>query len=203
MQRTRGEAKSVRDLLNARFDIDYYQREYRWERSHVSQLVGDLATAFLKRHSVGAETIAGYERYFLGSIIISEHEGRRFIVDGQQRLTTITLLLIHVYRNLEGEHQKRACGALIFSHHPERGASFNLDIDERNACMKALFDGEPFDGTSSLIPSRTSSTATRTSRAPSRRSWAGMVERMRRAATTVRRLPPGSRPTPSRDSPTG
>ena len=146
MQRTRGQAKSVRDLLNARFDIDYYQREYRWERSHVSQLVGDLATAFLKRHRVRAETIAGYERYFLGSIIISEHEGRRFIVDGQQRLTTITLLLIHVYRNLEEEHQKRACGALIFSHHPERGASFNLDVNERNDCMKALFAGEPFDG---------------------------------------------------------
>ena len=146
MQRTRGQAKSVRDLLNARFDIDYYQREYRWERSHVSQLVGDLATAFLKRHRVRAETIAGYERYFLGSIIINEHEGRRFIVDGQQRLTTITLLLIHVYRNLEEEYQKRACGALIFSHHPERGASFNLDIDERNECMGALFAGEPFDG---------------------------------------------------------
>ena len=145
MKRTRGQARSVRDLLNARFEIDYYQREYRWERSHVSQLVGDLATAFLKRHRARAETIAGYERYFLGSIIISEHEGRLFIVDGQQRLTTITLLLIHVYRNLEEEHQKRACGALIFSHHPERGASFNLDVHERNSCMKALFNGEPFD----------------------------------------------------------
>ena len=146
MQRTRGQAKSVRDLLNARFDIDYYQREYLWEQSHVSQLVGDLATAFLKRHRDGAETIAEYERYFLGSIIISEHEGRRFIVDGQQRLTTITLLLIHLYRNLKEEHQKRTCGQLIFSHHPGRGASFNLDIDERNDCMRALFDGERFDG---------------------------------------------------------
>ena len=146
MQRTRGQAKSVSDLLRARFDIDYYQREYRWEQRHVSQLVRDLATRFLKRHRAGAETIAGYEPYFLGSVIISEHEGRRFIVDGQQRLTTITLLLLHVYRNLKEEHQKRACGALIFSWHPGRGPSFNLDIDERNDCMKALFTGEPFDG---------------------------------------------------------
>ncbi len=145
MQRTQGQAKSVRDLLNARFDIDYYQREYLWEQSHVSQLVGDLATAFLKRHRDGAETIAEYERYFLGSIIISEHEGRRFIVDGQQRLTTITLLLIQLYRNLKNDHQKRTCGQLIFSYHPGRGASFNLDVDERHDCMKALFDGERFD----------------------------------------------------------
>ena len=37
-------------------------------------------------------------------------------------------------------------GQLIFSWHPGRGPSFNLDIDERNDCMKALFTGEPFDG---------------------------------------------------------
>ena len=77
MQRTRGQAKSVSDLLSARFDIDYYQREYRWEQRHVSQLVRDLATRFLKHHRADAETIAEYEPYFLGSIIISEHEGRR------------------------------------------------------------------------------------------------------------------------------
>ena len=104
-----------------------------------------MATRFLKRHRADAETIAEYEPYFLGSIIISEHEGRRFIVDGQQRLTTITLLLIHVYRNLKEEHQKRACGALIFSHHPGRGPSFNLNVDERNRCMEALYDGKSFD----------------------------------------------------------
>ena len=31
MKRIRGEAKNLRGLLvHARFDIDYYQREYRW-----------------------------------------------------------------------------------------------------------------------------------------------------------------------------
>ena len=109
MKRIRGEAKSLHGLLaNARFDVDDYQREYRWEQSHVSELVADLANAFFKRHGAGPGTIAEYERYFLGSIVISEHEGRRFIVDGQQRLTTLTLLLIHLYRNLEDDSQKGA-----------------------------------------------------------------------------------------------
>ena len=94
MKRIRGEAKNLRGLLvHARFDIDYYQREYRWETSHVSELVADLTNAFFKGHRAGVEaTITDYEHYFLGSIIISETEGRRFIVDGQQRLTTVTLL---------------------------------------------------------------------------------------------------------------
>ena len=144
MRRIRGESKNLHGLLaNARFDVDDYQREYRWEQDQVSALVADLSNAFFKRH--GAERLADYERYFLGSIVISEHEGRRFIIDGQQRLTTLTLMLIHLHRNLEAEHQKHACKQLVFSYHPEGGASFNLDIEERRACMETLLDGSPFD----------------------------------------------------------
>ena len=99
MKRIRGESKTLHSLLaNARFDVDDYQREYRWEQDQVSALAADLSNAFFKRH--GAKRLADYERYFLGSIVISEHEGRRFIIDGQQRLTTLTLMLIHLHRNL-------------------------------------------------------------------------------------------------------
>ena len=147
MRRIRGESKNLHGLLaNARFDVDDYQREYRWEQDQVAALVADLANAFFRRHKRhGAERIADYERYFLGSIVVSEHQGRRFIIDGQQRLTTLTLMLIHLHRNLEDEHQKHACKQLIFSYHPEGGASFNLEIEERKACMEALLDGSPFD----------------------------------------------------------
>ena len=147
MRRVRGEAKTLRGLLaNARFGVDDYQREYLWGQDQVSELVADLANAFFRRHKrQGAERVADYERYFLGSIVITESQGRRFIIDGQQRLTTLTLVLIHLYRNLQDEHQKHACKQLIFSYHPEGGASFNLDIEERKACMKALLDGDLFD----------------------------------------------------------
>lgn len=147
MRKIRGESKNLHGLLaNARFDVDDYQREYLWGQDQVSELVADLANAFLnKRHDAGAGKIAQYERYFLGSIVVSEHEGRRYIVDGQQRLTTLTLLLIHLHRSLDDDDQKQACGWLIRSYHPGRGASFNLDIEERKDCMKALFEGRPFE----------------------------------------------------------
>ena len=146
MRRVRGEAKTLHGLLaNARFDVDDDQREYRWGQDQVSELVADLANAFFKRHDAGAGRIAHYERYFLGSIVVSEHEGRRYIVDGQQRLTTLTLLLIHLHRSLDDDDQKQGCGWLIHSYHPGRGASFNLDIEERKDCMEALFEGRPFE----------------------------------------------------------
>ncbi len=67
MRRIRGESKNLHGLLaNARFDVDDYQREYRWGQDQVSELVADLANAFFKRHGAGAGRIAQYERYFLG-----------------------------------------------------------------------------------------------------------------------------------------
>ena len=38
-------------------------------------------------------TVGAVGHYFLGSIIISEKEGKKYLIDGQQRLTTVTLLL--------------------------------------------------------------------------------------------------------------
>ena len=48
----------------------------------------------------GDETVkvSGYEDYFLGSIIVSKRGGRSYLVDGQQRVTSLTLLLIYLYR---------------------------------------------------------------------------------------------------------
>ena len=82
----------------------------------------------------------------LGSIIISDKNGQKFIIDGQQRLTSTTLLLIHLHRHLEDQQQKAQLADLIFSQ--KFGTrSFNLDVPERTPCMDALFTGELFDDT--------------------------------------------------------
>ncbi len=147
MKEIRGDAKSVRALLGgSKFSIDYYQREYRWEKKQVIELLNDLSSKFLESHETGNErsAVENYGHYFLGSIIISDKEGRKFIIDGQQRLTTITLLLIYIYQHLEDDEQKKEIANLIFSYRVGK-RSFNLDVDERTACMDALFTGQAFD----------------------------------------------------------
>ncbi len=147
MNEIRGDAKSIRALLGAaKFSIDYYQREYRWETKQVTELIDDLAEKFLESHEAGNErsAVEEYGHYFLGSIIISDKDGRKFIIDGQQRLTSLTLLLIHIHRQLNDEEQKGQLADLIFSQKFGR-RSFNLNVDERAACMEALFTAEGFD----------------------------------------------------------
>ncbi len=141
-------ARTVRELLAGRkYSIDYYQREYKWQRKQVAQLIDDLADKFLESYEEGNErsAVANYGHYFLGSIIISEKDGQKFIIDGQQRLTTLTLLLIYLHHKLQDAEQKGQIADLIFSlKYGKR--SFNLDIPEREACMEALYKGEEFQG---------------------------------------------------------
>lgn len=147
MKEIRGLAKNIRALLGgAKFAIDYYQREYRWETKQVAELIEDLTEKFLESHEVGNErsAVEQYSHYFLGSIIISDKDGHKFIIDGQQRLTSLTLLLIHLHRQLEDEEQKGQLADLIFSQKFGK-RSFNLDVPERTACMEALFTGETLD----------------------------------------------------------
>ena len=147
MREIRGNAKNIRSLLGgAKFAIDYYQREYRWETKQVAELVEDLAEKFLDSYKPSHErsAVEKYGHYFLGSIIVSDKEGRKFIIDGQQRLTSTTLLLIHLHRKIEDSDQKGQLADLIFSQKFGK-RSFNLDVPERNVCMNALFNGDSFD----------------------------------------------------------
>ena len=147
MREIRGDAKNLRSLLGgAKFAIDYYQREYRWATKQVAELIDDLAEKFRDSYEPGEDrnAVENYGHYFLGSIIISDKEGRKFIIDGQQRLTTLTLLLIHMYRRLEDDQQKAQLADLIFSQRFGR-RSFNIDVDERNDSMDALFTDTTFE----------------------------------------------------------
>jgi len=59
MKEIRGDAKNVRAMLgNAKYAIDYYQREYRWQMKHVAELIDDLANKFLESYDPPHERTA-------------------------------------------------------------------------------------------------------------------------------------------------
>ena len=139
-----GKDRTIRELLWGRkYVIDYYQREYKWQKKQLTELIDDLANKFLESHEEGndREAVADYSHYFLGSIIVSGKESRKHIIDGQQRLTTLTLLLIFLRNRLDESGQKGMIADLICSEKFGR-RSFNLDVSERTPCMEALYAGE-------------------------------------------------------------
>ena len=150
-----GRARTVRELLDkAKYAIDFYQREYAWQERQVRELIDDLTGKFLDSYESGhsRHEVEGYGHYFLGSIVISHKRGQRFVVDGQQRLTTLTLLLIHLHHLQEDRNERVEVQNLVFSEKFGR-KSFNLDVPDRLEVMQRLMDGAPLDlnGTSESV----------------------------------------------------
>lgn len=140
-----GRARTVRELLAGRkYSVDYYQREYKWKQKHVAELIDDLTSKFLESYEPGhpRSAVADYGHYFLGSIILSDKDGQKFVIDGQQRLTTLTLLLIYLLHRLPDAKGKLT--DLIFSEKYDQ-RSFNLDVPDRTPCMEALYTGQAFN----------------------------------------------------------
>ena len=140
--------KNVQLLLQSQsFSIDEYQREYKWEKENIDELLTDLRDKFLSCYQEGHETkmVANYEDYFLGSIIVSKRSGKNYLIDGQQRVTSLTLLLIYLHRAAK-EKNLAVVGTLAPLIYSDNLGSlcFNLDIPERLPVIEALFRGEPF-----------------------------------------------------------
>lgn len=152
-----GTPRSVRELFTGRkYGLDYYQREYTWTTANVTELIADLANSFLADYDELDEPhqVASYRPYFLGPIVTSSVKGTRFLVDGQQRLTSLTLLLIHLNHLAADIADAEDLAPLVFSR-KFRSTTFNIDVLERNNVMHAILDGTPFDPTTESESVRT------------------------------------------------
>ena len=87
------QAKSIGDLLSnnqrARIIVPRFQRGYSWERRHVTAFWRDI-----RKFKIDTAKRDGPEKYFLGPIVIREDSKEAiYLLDGQQRLATTTILL--------------------------------------------------------------------------------------------------------------
>lgn len=97
------------------YEIPRFQRPFTWDKDNFQDLVDDIVAAYeVQKENYGpptdgiapdSEVLAEYEPYFLGSIILNQETKtteRYQIIDGQQRLTSISIL-IAVMRDLMGQ----------------------------------------------------------------------------------------------------
>lgn len=131
----------VEVLDKNKYTVDYYQREYSWQQKHIEQLVTDLTTAFLNEYEPRHERteVENYNSYYLGPFVLSEKGGKRSIIDGQQRLTSLTLILTFLNHLQKDYGVNEAIEGMIFSEKFGK-KSFNIDVPERTTGLQALFE---------------------------------------------------------------
>ncbi|AEM20844.1 hypothetical protein Bint_0210 [Brachyspira intermedia PWS/A] len=76
------------------FSIPNYQRNYVWKEEQIRKLLEDIENAIINNNN----------EYYIGSLIVfyrdDDNNNRYDLVDGQQRFTTICLLLIQIKKLL-------------------------------------------------------------------------------------------------------
>ncbi|MER6531667.1 DUF262 domain-containing protein [Streptomyces sp. NPDC001508] len=139
-----GKAVTVEEVFTGRrYQLDSYQRGYTWARSDVRRLLEDLRRKFLKswRMEDDREAVADYAPYFLGPYVYHEAAAVTYLVDGQQRITTLHLLLLYLKELLRAqdlEEDAERIGALSRTRRFGRSVH-TLDIPEREPFLSAVF----------------------------------------------------------------
>ena len=139
------------------YHIDFYQREYKWKGDEVKRLLDDIFYHFEQSYATHTHldpselnVSAKYPWYYLNTYITNKNkaDGRTFVVDGQQRLTTLTLMLLALYRlcapeSLNSPDSRDWLKAKIAGVGVGGKKQFWMAHDKRDALMQALFSGEP------------------------------------------------------------
>lgn len=129
-----------------RYQLDYYQRDYSWGRDEVRRLIVDLNHRFADnyKYSHARTRVADYQPYFLGSYVYHEEGGITYVVDGQQRITTLHLLLMYLRGLLtDADFIHDADNLIRLIHTRNLGeTTYTIDIPERKEILDRLFQNE-------------------------------------------------------------
>lgn len=137
-----------RVFSNVTYYIDFYQRQYKWDETPVKRLLDDIFYKFNEEYLKYKESdiplanlINKYSWYYLNTYVTNTVDGKIFVVDGQQRLTTLTLVLIKLYHlgsyhksDLKEWIRTKIVGQYGFS------KEFWLNHDNHKSTLQALLD---------------------------------------------------------------
>lgn len=128
----KADKKYIKDLLgdDARFIVPAYQRPYSWEEDQCETLWEDILNTF------GSGEDNNIPEYFLGSIVTYQEENKKelSIIDGQQRITTFTIIFRALFEHLASEQLSerlkdyvKECGKRVWQNDIDRNPIFLFD----------------------------------------------------------------------------
>jgi uncharacterized protein with ParB-like and HNH nuclease domain len=117
---------------NEQFVIPAYQRRYSWQKKQISQLFNDM------------ENLSEEETHFMGSVVCLAESHKAGInqlelVDGQQRMTTLVLILDTIkdrFEDLEEKREAERLEDLIWD--PKWGATKNAYLLISKIILKGM-----------------------------------------------------------------
>jgi len=155
--------QTLRMVFNAQrsYFIDIYQREYKWKESEVRTLLEDIDVQFSQHDrrktqpkEIQEDVLERFQPYFLNTYLTHTTAANTAIVDGQQRLTTLLLVLIKLYHMVKAVEQEapgrtfssKTIQQLIFETNDFGEAErFKIYNENREEAFRSLIEGKVVD----------------------------------------------------------
>lgn len=151
MQTVTPQQHNLYDCLNGKkYLIDFYQRHYVWDKDTVTILLNDIFFVFdscyeqYNQDDLTQETLSNFNWYYLNTYITNDIDGNVFIVDGQQRLTTLTLILLRLLHITSNENHKSILKNCIAGVDAFSGNIYLIDNDKRKDVMESIYTNKEF-----------------------------------------------------------
>lgn len=145
--------QSVEDCLSKKtYYIDFYQREYVWSKNTVEILLRDIFDTFIpsyeqyKDADLTPEVLDKFNWYYLNVFITNKIGAKVYIVDGQQRLTTLSLIATKLYHMVDDDNLKESIKNCISTRDKWKGNVFVLDNEKRKRIMDYILNEQVFSG---------------------------------------------------------
>lgn len=138
-QKIENKFQEIKQLENKDFLIPSYQRGYRWDNKEVKELLEDINEFMLDKKNNGF--------YCLQPIVVKEDKSKYRIIDGQQRLTTIFLIIKYLkdksYFKIEYETRAKSFNFLDEIKNKADNSADNIDFYyflKAYKCIKDFFE---------------------------------------------------------------
>ncbi|WP_042224730.1 DUF262 domain-containing protein [Oceanobacillus manasiensis] len=144
------EKQNIENLFsNTKYYIDFYQRQYKWNEEPVKRLLDDIFYKFnveferFKDNDTELDKLVQkYSWYYLNTYVTNSVDGKIYIVDGQQRLTTLTLILMklrHLALDFQSEIDDWISTKIVGLSGFKK--DFWMNHEQHKSAMKELYDG--------------------------------------------------------------
>lgn len=122
--------KPINDLLNESFFIPSYQRGYRWKENQVIDLLNDIWNFRLNNENENKEVFYCLQPVVVSKRISQDGKIEWELIDGQQRLTTISIIMQYLKKQLDAFDKSR-----YFIHYETREDSKDFIKNLNEDCL--------------------------------------------------------------------
>lgn len=129
MSGNRIEIIPVSDSLTRNIHIPEYQRPYKWRVENISDLLSDI------EHAINEKKLYADFKYRIGTLILHRDGDRLQIVDGQQRMISLSILNLFLDPDFDNEILR----------HKFRDNDSLINIRQNHQCIKDWFSLRPMD----------------------------------------------------------